>query len=104
MLDISLHSDSTVGSTHSVFFYKYKIEFQKIQLLFSKFKKQFLNFQLQSFEYSDNVTGNSETWNRNNFTFWVNEVSCSYTEKSSLVKFIEVFKSWGFRHLQNSVP
>ena len=26
---------------------------QKIQLLFSKFKKQFLNFQLESVEYSD---------------------------------------------------
>ena len=29
------------------------IEFPKIQLLFTKFKKQFLNFQLQSVEYSD---------------------------------------------------
>ena len=27
--------------------------FQKIQLHFSKFEKQFLNFQLQSDEYSD---------------------------------------------------
>ena len=26
---------------------------RKIQLLFSKFKKQFLNFQLESVEYSD---------------------------------------------------
>ena len=32
-------------------FREIKIEFQKIQLLYSKFKKQFLNFQLQNFEY-----------------------------------------------------
>ena len=28
-------------------------EFQKIQLLFSNFKKKFLDFQLESVEYSD---------------------------------------------------
>ena len=34
-------------------FRKIKIEFPKIQLIFSKFKKKFLNFQLQSVQYSD---------------------------------------------------
>ena len=26
-----------------------------------------------------------------------------YREKNSLVKFLEVFKSWGYRHLRNRV-
>ena len=36
-------------------FRKIRIEFQRIQLIFGKFKKQFLNFQLRSFEYSDTL-------------------------------------------------
>ena len=34
-------------------FRKIKTEFQKIQLVFSKVRKQFLDFQLESFDYSD---------------------------------------------------
>ena len=26
-----------------------------------------------------------------------------YTEKNTLIKFIELFKSWGYRHLRNRV-
>ena len=67
---------------------KIKIEFQKIQLLFSKFKKQFLNFQLQNDQYSDiYVSRNSETYNRNIFTFWVTELLCSYMYLKILLQF-----------------
>ena len=63
------------------------MEFQKIQLLFSKFKKQFLNFQLQNVEYSDTVSGTTETCNRNNLTFQATEVSYSYIQLKILVPF-----------------
>ena len=31
------------------------------------------------------------------------ELAVCNTEKNSLVKFIELFKSWGYRHLRNQV-
>ena len=47
-------------------------------LIFGKFKKEFLNFQLERVKYSEYFeSGNSETWKRSNFEFWVIEVLCS---------------------------
>ena len=64
-------------------FRKVKIEFQKIQLLFSKFKKQIINFLATKFQIL--VSGNSETCSRNNFTFQVTEVLCSYMQLKILL-------------------
>ena len=48
--------DTVIKPFFQLEFCKIKTELQKIQLLFSKFEKQFLNFQLESVEYSDTCT------------------------------------------------
>ena len=44
----------------------------------------------------------SEKWHEKHYIFaFFNCIIC--TEKNSLVNFIELFKSWGYRHLRNRV-
>ena len=60
-------------------FVKLGYNFRKFSYFLVNLRNNFLIFSYKVLKILILVSGNSETCNRNNFTFWVTEVLCSYS-------------------------